>query len=62
MKEMYLRLEVPDDLDPEEIVETMCADFFDMNRSNYEEWYPNRDIMSNITIHILKEAPHGYIA
>lgn len=62
MKKMYLCLEVPDDLDPEEILETMSADFWEMNRGNYEEWFPDRDIMSHINLRILEKAPDGYIA
>jgi len=53
MKTIYLRLTVPDDVDPEEVVETMATDFFYCNRGNYEEWYPNQDVMANITLAIV---------
>lgn len=53
MREMYLRLEVPDEVDPEEVVETMCADYFYGNRGVMEERFPDQDIMSKIIIHIL---------
>ena len=54
MRELYLRLTVPDELDPEEIVETMCADFYYGNRDYMEERFPNQDIMSKINVHIVR--------
>lgn len=62
MKTIYLSLTVPDEIDPEEVIETMSYDFFYGNRHSYEERFPDQDVMSNISIHILKEAPNGNIA
>jgi len=53
MKTIYLRLTVPDDVDPEEVVETMAADFFYGNRDTYEERFPDQDVMANIVMQIL---------
>jgi hypothetical protein len=54
MRELYLRLEVPDEVDPEEVVETMSADYYYGNREVMEERFPDQDIMSKIIIHIVK--------
>jgi len=53
MKTIYLRLTVPDDVDPEEVVETMAADFFYGNRGMYEERFPDQDVMANINLTII---------
>jgi len=53
MKTIYLRLTVPDDVDPEEVVETMAADFFYSNRGAYEERFPDQDVMANINLNIV---------
>lgn len=53
-KTIHLSLTVPDELDPEDIVETMAADFFDMNRDFMAEQFPHiPDIMSNIELRII---------
>jgi hypothetical protein len=54
MRELYLRLEVPDEVDPEEVVETMSLDYYYGNREVMEERFPDQDIMSKIIIHIVK--------
>lgn len=55
MKTIYLRLTVPDNVDPEEVVETMAADFFYGNRGLYEELFPNQDVMGNINLSIVND-------
>ena len=54
MREMHLRLEVPDEVDPEEVVETMLADYYFGNRGVMEERFPDQDIMSKISIHVIR--------
>lgn len=55
MKTIHLTLTVPDEIDPEEVVETMSYDFFYGNRHFYEERFPGQDIMSKIVMEIVKE-------
>lgn len=53
MKTIHLTLTVPDELDPEEIVTTMAADFFDMNRDFLQERFPEiDDVMQHIELRI----------
>lgn len=53
-KTIHLSLTVPDELDPEDIVETMAADFFDMNREFMAEQFPHiPDIMSQIELRVI---------
>lgn len=53
MKTIHLSLSVPDELDAEEIVTTMAADFFDMNRDDLNERYPQfDDVMDHIELRI----------
>jgi hypothetical protein len=54
VKRVYLLLIVPDDVDPEEVVETMSADFYYGNRHEYEARYPNQNVMENIQMTIVK--------
>lgn len=54
MKTLHLSLTVPDELDPEEILETMCADFFYNNRGALPERFPEiDDLMSKIEVQII---------
>jgi len=53
MKKVYLVLTVPDEVDYEDVINTMTADFYEMNKGNYEEWYPDQDVMSNIWLRIV---------
>lgn len=53
-KTFHLSLTVPDELDPEEILETMCADFFYNNRGALQERFPEiDDLMSKIELRII---------
>lgn len=53
-KTFHLSLTVPDELDPEEILETMCADFFYNNRGALPERFPEiDDLMSKIEVQII---------
>lgn len=54
-KSIRLLLTVPDDVDPEEVVETMTTDYYYGNRGQMEERYPDRDVMSNICLSIIDE-------
>lgn len=50
-KTIHLSLTVPDEIDPEEILETMCADFFYNNRGALPERFPEiEDLMSKIVV------------
>jgi len=49
MKSVFIRLDLPDQVDAEDVVITMMADFQEMNKGNYEEWYPDMEVMENIT-------------
>lgn len=54
MKTIHLSLTVPDELDPEEIVETMSMDFFYNNRGTLQERFPEiDDLMSKIEVRII---------
>lgn len=54
MKTLHLSLTVPDELDPEEILETMAADFFYNNRGVLPERFPEiDDLMSQIEVRII---------
>lgn len=54
MKTVHLSLTVPDELDPEEIVETMSMDFFYNNRGTLQERFPEiDDLMSKIEVRII---------
>jgi len=54
MKTLHLSLTVPDELDPEEILETMAADFFYGNRGTLSERFPEiDDLMSKIEVQII---------
>jgi len=55
MKKVYLVLHVPDEVDPEDVVITMMADFQEMNKGNYEEWYPDMEVMENIFLRMVTE-------
>lgn len=55
MKTIHLTLTVPDEIDPEEVVETMGYDFFYGNRHTYEERFPDQDVMSQIILEIVRE-------
>lgn len=53
-KTIHLSLTVPEEIDPEEIVETMYADFFDNNRGALPERYPDiDDLMAKIELRII---------
>lgn len=53
-KTIYLSLTVPDELDAEEIVETMSMDFFYNNRGVLQERFPEiDDLMSKIELRII---------
>ena len=54
MKTVHLSLTVPDELDTEEIVETMSMDFFYNNRGTLQERFPEiDDLMSKIEVRII---------
>ena len=54
MKTVHLSLTVPDELDPEEIVETMSMDFFYNTRGTLQERFPEiDDLMSKIEVRII---------
>ena len=54
MKTIHLSLTVPDELDPEEIAETMSMDFFYNNRGTLQERFPEIiDLMSQIEVRII---------
>jgi hypothetical protein len=55
MKELHLKLIVPDFIDPEEVLETMLADFWDLNKSSYEERFPDMDAMGQIMMVVNNE-------
>lgn len=53
-KTIHLSLTVPDELDAEEIVETMSMDFFYNNRGALQERFPEiDDLMSKIELRII---------
>lgn len=54
-KSIQLLLTVPDNVDPEEVLETMGADYFYGNRGQMEERYPDQDVMANIYLSIVHE-------
>ena len=52
-KTIHMTLTIPDELDAEEIVETMAMDFFYNNRGALQERFPEiDDLMSKIEIQI----------
>ena len=54
LKTIHLSLTVPEEIDPEEIVETMYMDFFDNNRGALPERYPQiDDLMAQIELRII---------
>jgi len=53
MKSVFIRLDLPDQVDAEDVVITMMADFQEMNKGNYEEWYPDMEVMENIHLVII---------
>ena len=58
MRELYLKLTVPDVVDPEEVVETMSNDYFYGNRYTMEERFPDEDVMANIVLEIIRGEVH----
>lgn len=53
-KTIHLSLTVPDEVDAEEIVETMSMDFFYNNRGALQERFPEiDDLMSKIELRII---------
>lgn len=53
-KTIHLSLTVPEEIDAEEIVETMYMDFFDNNRGALPERYPDiDDLMAKIELRII---------
>lgn len=54
MRHITIKVTVPDEIDPEEVVETMFYDFFYGNRHTYEERFPDQDVMGNITYQIIE--------
>lgn len=53
-KTIHLSLTVPEEIDPEEIVETMYMDFFENNRGALPERYPDiEDLMAKIELRII---------
>ncbi len=51
---VHLSLTVPEDIDPEEIVETMYMDFFENNHGALSERFPHiEDLMSKIELRII---------
>lgn len=53
-KTIHLSLTIPDELDAEEIVETMSMDFFYNNRGALSERFPEiHDLMSKIELRII---------
>ena len=54
LKTIHLSLTVPEEIDAEEIVETMYMDFFDNNRGALPERYPHiDDLMAQIELRII---------
>ena len=54
LKTINLSLTVPEEIDAEEIVETMYMDFFDNNRGALPERYPQiEDLMTQIELRII---------
>ena len=55
-KTIHMTLTIPDELDAEEIVETMAMDFFYNNRGALQERFPEiDDLMSKIEIQISRK-------
>ena len=56
LKTIHLSLTVPEEIDAEEIMETMYMDFFYNNRGALPERYPEiDDLMSKIELRIIEK-------
>lgn len=61
-KTIHLSLTVPEEIDPEEIVETMYMDFFENNRGALPERYPDiDDLMSKIELRIIDKGVYTVV-
>ena len=61
-KTIHLSLTVPEEIDAEEIVETMYMDFFENNRGALPERYPDiEDLMAKIELRIIDRGVYAVV-